>query len=239
MRFSLRTPTHATVVSYLALFVALGGSAYAATGGDFILGHANKAGQTSSLTNAGAGPALKLASRKGTPPLAVSNDTKVTNLNADTLDGLNSTAFARSSGFRTLSFHAASSLTPTRHTLGTVLGDTISADCRVFGNNDVQLRVYLKTSNGSWSAGYASVINDGGTLKTDTNSAPAGPYTSPTRLDFLTALTQANGGGTPYRYSGHIDIVQVAPAKGHLVVHETAQTSDHTCTLWVQSSPTS
>jgi hypothetical protein len=242
MRLSLRAPTHATVVSYLALFVALGGTAYAATGGNFILGHANKANQASSLTNTGAGPALTLATKKGsTPPLAVSNGTKITNLNADKLDGLSSSAFARTSTFRTLSFHASSSLTPTQHKLGTVLGDTISADCRVFGNNDVQLRVYLQTSDGSWSVGYGSMINDGGTLKTDSNSttAPAGTYSTPTQIDFLSALTNANGGGLPYRYSGHVDLVQLAPVKGHLVVHETAETSDHTCTLWVQSSPSS
>jgi hypothetical protein len=240
MPCSLHKPTHATVVSYLALFVALGGSAYAATGGDFILGHTNKANQSSVLTNTGSGPALKLTTNKrGTPPLAVSNGSKITNLNADSLDGLDSSAFPRTSAFRTLSFHAASSLTPTMHTLGTVLGDTISADCRVFGNNDVQLRVYLKTNNGSWSGGYASVINDGGTKTIDANTVPAGPFSTPTQLDLLTALTQANGGPTPYRYSGHLDIVQLAPVKGHLVVHEIAQTSDHTCTLWVQSSPSS
>jgi hypothetical protein len=225
-------------VSYLALFVALGGTAYAATGGNFVLGHANSAGQTSSLSNTGTGPALKLSSRKGSAALAVSNSTKIANLDADKLDGLNSTDFAPSSAFRTLSFHTASSLTPTRHTLGTVLGDTISADCRVFGNDDVQLRVYLKTSSGSWSAGYGRNVNDGGTLTADANTAPAGPFTAPTQLDFLTALTQSNG-GLPYRYSGHVDIVQVAPVKGHLVIHEIAETDDHTCTLWVQSSPSS
>jgi len=83
-----------TLVAYLALFVALGGSAYAATGGNFILGHANYAGRSTSLKNTGSGAALKLTTNNGsTPPLAVSNDSKIARLNADELDGLSAGAF--------------------------------------------------------------------------------------------------------------------------------------------------
>jgi len=64
---------------------------FAATGGSFILGHVNKAGQPSSLTNTGSGPALKLnTSHPGTtPPLAVNSHIKVASLNADLVDGKN------------------------------------------------------------------------------------------------------------------------------------------------------
>jgi hypothetical protein len=90
----MRLSKHTTVVAYLALFVALGGSAYAATGGNFILGHTNSAGQTTSLTNTGSGAALKLTTNNGTtPPLAVSNDSKIAHLNADELDGHSAAAF--------------------------------------------------------------------------------------------------------------------------------------------------
>lgn len=61
-------PNHATVVAYLALFVALGGSAYAATGGNFILGQSNTAGtptQLTSPTTSSAG-ALKVANTNTT-----------------------------------------------------------------------------------------------------------------------------------------------------------------------------
>jgi hypothetical protein len=44
-------PSHGTVVAYLALFVALGGTTYAATGGNFILGQPNGAGAPTSLTS--------------------------------------------------------------------------------------------------------------------------------------------------------------------------------------------
>jgi hypothetical protein len=92
----MRLPKHATVVSYLALFVALGGTAYAATGGNFVLGHSNHAGRTTSLANSGSGAALKLSTKKKTTaPFAVSNGTKVSRLNADKVDGLSSGAFQR------------------------------------------------------------------------------------------------------------------------------------------------
>ena len=74
-----------------------GGSAYAATGGSFILGHTNSATATTSLTN-GQGTALSLTSKTGTPALKVSNQTKVTNLNADKLDDLDSTKLALTAG---------------------------------------------------------------------------------------------------------------------------------------------
>jgi hypothetical protein len=61
-------PSHATVVAYLALFIALGGTTYAATGGNFILGQPNTAGaptQLSSATTNSAG-ALKVTNTNTT-----------------------------------------------------------------------------------------------------------------------------------------------------------------------------
>ncbi|MBV9487878.1 MAG: hypothetical protein JO246_17725 [Frankiaceae bacterium] len=85
---------HATVVAYLALFVALSGSAWAATGNGLVLGHNNRTTGTTSLTNTHSGPALRLATRKlRAPALAISNDTKIRRLNADKLDGLSASAF--------------------------------------------------------------------------------------------------------------------------------------------------
>jgi hypothetical protein len=110
MRFRSR-PNHATVVAYLALFVALGGTTYAATGGNFILGQSNSADAVTSLarTGANAGKGLQVSNTStttgatalglnvasGHAPFTVNSGTKVANLNADELDGLNSTAFAR------------------------------------------------------------------------------------------------------------------------------------------------
>jgi hypothetical protein len=93
----LRRPTHATVVAYIALLFAMSGTAFAATGGSFLLGKANSAGGTTSLVNHGTGAALRVAAHNlTTPPLAVGkNRTKIRNLNADFLDGLTSAKLQR------------------------------------------------------------------------------------------------------------------------------------------------
>jgi hypothetical protein len=81
-------------VAYLALVVAVGGgTAFAATGGTFVIGKANKESTATSLTRTTAGPALVLAPKAGSAPLAVSSTVKVGNLNADLLDGKHATAF--------------------------------------------------------------------------------------------------------------------------------------------------
>lgn len=94
------------VISLLALFVALSGTTYAAaTGGSLGLGKSNSAKATTGLSASGAGPALAVSQTTGQPaaafaanngvaPFTVSGATKVANLNADQLDGLDSSAFA-------------------------------------------------------------------------------------------------------------------------------------------------
>lgn len=78
----------------LATLVVASGGAYAATGGNFILGKANSAGATTTLTNSN-GTALALNAKTGTPALKVNTPVRVPNLNADKLDGLDSTGLAR------------------------------------------------------------------------------------------------------------------------------------------------
>ena len=111
--FTRRRPSPATVMAAAALFVALGGAGYAATGGNFLLGDPNTATTPTRLTANIAGKALLLANTSttsgasalgltvasGHPPLAVNSGTKVANLNADKLDGLDASALqARVSG---------------------------------------------------------------------------------------------------------------------------------------------
>jgi hypothetical protein len=88
----LRRVSPATAISIVALFVALSGTAYAATGGTFILGKANSATSVSSLTNTG-GTALRLSSKTGTAPLTVNSSKQVPNLNASLLGGQSASAF--------------------------------------------------------------------------------------------------------------------------------------------------
>ena len=71
MRLRRPTLTPSLVVSSLALFVALGGTGYAATGGNFVLGSANTADKTTSLTGTPAsGAALKVTNANPGPAAA-------------------------------------------------------------------------------------------------------------------------------------------------------------------------
>src|SRR5439155_18072817 len=102
-----RRPSPATVMAAAALFVSLGGAGYAATGGTFMLGQANSAANTSGLSsgvttgptlnlaNTGGKPAAKFTANAGVAPFVVSNGTKVASLNADKLDGIDSSGFLR------------------------------------------------------------------------------------------------------------------------------------------------
>jgi hypothetical protein len=106
---ALRRVSPSMAVALLALFVALGGVGYSATGGTFILGQANTATSQSTLSAATAGKTLVLTNTdpsatskalalnvpSGHAPFEVNSSAKVGNLNADKLDGLDSTAFAR------------------------------------------------------------------------------------------------------------------------------------------------
>ncbi len=98
-------------VALLALFVALGGVAVAATGGNLILGVPNTATSPTEVSASGAASsstlkvtntntangstALELNVPTGKAPMEVNSSTKVTNLNADLLDGLESTSWVR------------------------------------------------------------------------------------------------------------------------------------------------
>ena len=79
------------VLAGVALTIGIGGVGYTATGGNFILGGVNSANRPSTLTNT-TGTALSLTAPAGTAPLAVSNPVKVNRLNADLIDGVDSSA---------------------------------------------------------------------------------------------------------------------------------------------------
>jgi len=113
MRFRTPRVTPSIAISAAALFVALGGSAYAATGGNFLLGSPNSADQTTSLSSTAAnGAALSLTNNQtGTKatalnlttdpsraPFTTNSATRVKNLNADSLDGISSTGFINGHG---------------------------------------------------------------------------------------------------------------------------------------------
>lgn len=78
----------------LAALVVLAGAnlaAYAANGGPLLAGATNTATKTTTIKNT-KGTALKLAGKSNKPVLKVSNSQKISKLNADQLDGLDSAA---------------------------------------------------------------------------------------------------------------------------------------------------
>jgi hypothetical protein len=108
----LKKPSPAMFVACLSLFVALSGVTYAATGGNFILGQANTATSQTGLTSNNAGKALNITQQNtgvgatalglsvpsGKPAFTVNSGTKVANLNADKLDGFDSTQLVQGKG---------------------------------------------------------------------------------------------------------------------------------------------
>ncbi|MFA9430042.1 hypothetical protein [Egicoccus sp. AB-alg2] len=95
------------VLVALALLIALGGTAFAATGGTFVLGRKNIAETVTTLSNT-TGPALSLQAPAGAPPLRVNRSVRVANLNADLLDGKDASTFTPKSAFDKLKAeHAA------------------------------------------------------------------------------------------------------------------------------------
>jgi hypothetical protein len=93
----MRRPSHAAVIAYVALFMALGGTATAATGGTLILGHSNTAGQITKLTNTN-GSAMSFNAPAKKAPFTVNRIHRVANLNADMVDGKHARAFVAKCG---------------------------------------------------------------------------------------------------------------------------------------------
>lgn len=81
----LKTAGSALIIG-LVLLMATDYVAMAATGKPLILGKVNKAGKTTTVKST-SGPALKLTTPAGQPPLQINRNIRVPNLNADLVDG--------------------------------------------------------------------------------------------------------------------------------------------------------
>ena len=86
------------------LVVGVGGIAYGATGGSFLLGKSNKAGGSTSLTNTGSGVALKLFTKSSlSAPFSTNAKGRVVNLYADRANIANAASNSTRLGGQTLS----------------------------------------------------------------------------------------------------------------------------------------
>ena len=110
------------VAGLVGIGVVLGGTGVAAgAGGYFLLGKANTAVATSSLSNTGSGAGLGLSASHGAPltlqapagqpPLTVNSSKEVSKLNAALLDGQAATAFLKS-GALAYAYYDQSELVP-------------------------------------------------------------------------------------------------------------------------------
>lgn len=79
------------VLALVAIVIAMGSVAYAAS---LQLATTNSANKSTTLTNTGTGPALKLNVKTGQPPIAVNSDKVIAKLNASKLQGKVPTDFA-------------------------------------------------------------------------------------------------------------------------------------------------
>ena len=94
----MRKRTILTVSAVIAVgVIVVPTAANAANGGSWLLGRSNYESATTTVSNS-AGTPLSLVAKTGYAPLKVNSATKVTNLNADKIDGLDSTSFLRSTG---------------------------------------------------------------------------------------------------------------------------------------------
>jgi hypothetical protein len=93
----MRRPSPSLVISLVALVFSMSGTAYAATGGTFVLGKANAESSVASLSNS-RGTALNLSSSTGKPPLTVNRSVQIPNLNASELHGISASGFIHGTG---------------------------------------------------------------------------------------------------------------------------------------------
>lgn len=170
----IKAPSHGTCVAYLALFMAMTGTAAAATGGTFVLGRSNAASTQTVLTNSGTGPVLALSTKSGQPPLAVSAlSGKATNLSADKLDGLDSTQLQRRVAASCPTGQAVTAITATGGVTCVSTGGSAPAPApaqsrdKGFAISDVQVRSDGFGDTPDWEA-VARITNENTTSKTAT-----------------------------------------------------------------------
>jgi hypothetical protein len=137
-------------------------------------------------------------------------------------------------GGKLVTYDATAKASPTTTTVGTFLGDTVGASCRLLAGA-VVLTVYVKTSDGSWNVDFTLVANNNGTVATNARKIDdkAGTLSTLTGIDSRTA----NPGG--HESDGRLDFLQISPSPGSMIWHETVSTknSAQTCHLLVQSFP--
>jgi hypothetical protein len=211
----------------LALFVALGGRAWASAliSGSKIKNHSIPAKK---LTRS----AIKsLRGKRGpTGPPGPKGDTGAPGPKGD-----QGPVGPQGPGGTIVTWNSTASATPPASEIGTFLGVTLAAQCRTTAGN-AELQISIKTTDGSWAIDYGEVYVDGGSsggLETFSETFPKGHFSTFQQADELVASSGGN------QSDKHVDFVQLGPETGSIVWHETASTAgtSPTCHLSVQSFP--
>jgi hypothetical protein len=182
-------PAAATVISLVALFFSMGGTAVAATGGTFILGKANTATSVSSLTNT-KGSALSLSSTATAPPLKVSNSVQVPNLNASELGGIPASGYMQGGGDTTGKRLALTG--PINATLLASPGADLAGICDP-GGAGTGAALLIESTSGTGSGTTALWWNQAGV---GSNTSLEGTFS---------AVTPGSGSTTPYAVVVQVD----------------------------------
>lgn len=217
----------ATIIAALALFIALGGGAALASGlisGARIKNHSIPARK---LTKSAVRSLHGLRGRQG--PAGATGPT-----GPQGPPGATGPQGPQGPGGKITTYEATASASPTTKTLGTFLGDTLSAECTTV-SGDAELELIMQTPDGSWDTDFNEVIQDtaSSAAHADHLTDPPGTLSAPTLVDEAIA---ASGGNTE---DHQLNFVQLAPSPGSMVWHETASTlhGAQTCYVSVQVIP--
>jgi hypothetical protein len=233
MKHRLRAPSPALVVAVVALFVALGGTTYAATSLP-----KNSVGAKQLKKNAVTGVKIK------------SGAVTKTKINKKTIAALKGNEGQQGPpgppgpkgdqgpqgpGGSILSFDANATASPSPTTLGTALGDTWSAEC-VLSSGAAELMIFLKTSDGSWTWEPGQEIGGSGTPSVNAYRVvfPPGTYSTATQIG------DDPGGTAPSEFELEDQGVQLKPVPGYLALHLTVLDTTapaHTCHMSVETVP--
>jgi hypothetical protein len=227
------------VVALVALFVALGGGAYAA-----LKLPANSVGaaqlKKSAVTPTKLSPAAKRAlSKLGPKNQAGARGPAGPRGEAGPRgdSGPKGDTGSAGPGASILNWDEAASATPTPKTIGTVLGVTFAATCSIPATEEAEVKVFASTSDGSlrWDVGTEATdpptpTNEG---RSTSINAPPGTVTAPLPI----AAATATPGGSSANHNSQI--VELAPERGYLNLHITASTQNTTqiCHVSVMSFP--
>jgi hypothetical protein len=231
MRRRLRAPSPALLVAVVALFVALGGTTYAATGLP-----KNSVGAKQLKKNAVTGAKIKNAA------VTKSKISKATvaslrgNTGPQGPPGAKGDQGPAGPGGSILTFDANATASPTPTTLGTALGDTWAAEC-VLNSGAAELVILFKSSDGSWTWDLGQEVDSG----TGSPSVEAFHFTSPAgTYSSLVPIGTDMGAAAPHDYELEDQGEQLEPVPGYLALHTTVLDTtapSHICHMTVNAIP--